>query len=376
MTNQNAKFKNLYESLKERILSGQYNSDSPLPSLRAIMKRYGLSSSTVRRAFAELEHEGLVVRNRGSGTFVTKSAISRKIGLIVPSIAGSESFPEFVSAISRIAQDKGYTLLFSDISYANPIERASRTKEFAKTLIDEDVAGVIYLPLEFLSDATERNLEILRLFVDAHIPVVLLDRDVIAGPGRSSFDIIGINNVVAGQRLASHLLSMGAKKVGFLVRPNCAPIYQDRINGAMTAIRDAGFKCDRKKNVLVAQPTNLTAVKAFIKRERPDAFICSSDTIAAQFAKTLVKVGVRVPADMMLAGFNDLQLARVLTPSLTTIHSPCSKIAAAAFQRLLQRMENPELQPMELLLPCPLIIRESTRGWRGMQPKMRKGVAK
>jgi LacI family transcriptional regulator len=72
-------------------------------------------------------------------------------------------------------------------------------------------------------------------------------------------------------------------------------------------------------------------------------------------------LGLRVPDDVLLAGFDDTSTARVMTPQLTTIRQPCDLIAETAFDRLLRRLVNPALPPAEILLPAPLVARASTR---------------
>lgn len=364
------KYGTLLDTLKNEILSGKYRSNFPFPSVRALISRFKLSDRTVRRALDELYAQGLISRKQGRGTFITCRSVSRKIGLIVPRIAGSESFPAFVSALSRIAMDKDYTLLFADIPCANSAERVKKTKEFARSLVEQDVAGIIYLPLEFLANAAECNRAILNIFTAARIPVVLLDRDIVPAPRRSDFDLVGINNMAAGRSLAEHLIAQGARRIHFFVRPNCAPIYYSRIDGAQIAIRNAGFKSD-ETNVLVALPDNETVIKRHLRKYRPDAFVCSSDTVAAAFCKTLSRLGVKIPDDLLLAGFNDQQLSRVLTPSLTTVHSPCEQIVEVAFHRLLERMSGPQLPPLEISLPSHIVIRKSTEGRRS---RGRKGT--
>ena len=255
-----AKYRMLVETLKSNILSGKYGNVNPFPSVRSLIRRYGLSNTTVLHALDELVRQGLISRKQGRGTFVTKKGCPRKIGLIVPSIAGSESFPEFVSAISQIARDNDYTILFSDISYSDLPECVQRTKAFAQSLVDDNVSGVVYLPLEFLPDAMERNLEILDIFSRAGVPIVLLDRDVVPVPNRSPYDVVGINNVNVGQCIAEHLLSLGAQRIHFFIRPNCTPICQNRITGAKIALQNAGIDYDGKRDVLVAFPNEVQAV--------------------------------------------------------------------------------------------------------------------
>ena len=183
--------------------------------------------------------------------------------------------------------------------------------------------------------------------------------DFVPPPERSGYDVAGINNVEAGAMMARHLVDSGVKRICFLMRPNRGMSIRNRFRGVVMALGcedRVRCTCDQ----LVAEADDLPALKRFLRRRRPDAFICGSDSDAAKFKVTLEKAGLKVPDDVMLAGFNDVQMASILTPSLTSIHIPCKEIAATAFCRLLARIANPDLPAMECLLPVRLVARGST----------------
>ena len=113
--------------------------------------------------------------------------------------------------------------------------------------------------------------------------------------------------------------------------------------------------------VLDAEPDDASAVRKFIAQTKPDAFVCGNDKPAARLRQTLARFGRKVPEEIMLADFDDVQIASVMTPQLTTIRQPCDGIAEAAFAALVERMSNPSLHPREILLPAPLVVRESTQ---------------
>lgn len=353
-----AKYSALFDALKKEILSGKYASNEPFPSVRGLIRRFGLSDRTVRHALDELFAQGLISRKQGRGTFVTRRGSMRKIGLVVPGTVYAEFFQPIVGEISRLAQKNGYTLLFGNITSASPKRRAAQAKAFAKQLVKEGVAGVIFQPLEFLVEAPRLNAAITAIFDKAGVPLVLIDYDIVPPPGRSGYDLVGINNHEAGFRLANHLLSAGAKRIHFMMRPDCAWSVHSRMNGVATAMAGAGKTGFR---TLIAEADDLNALRRHLRRGRPDAFVCANDTTAAKFKLTLERAGLRVPADVMLAGFDDIQLASLMTPPLTTIHQPCAEIGAAAFETLFGRIDNPSAPAREIYLPAPLVIRESAK---------------
>ena len=354
-----SKYRSLIETLKNNILSGRYGIEKPFPSVRALIKRFGMSNTTVLHALDELVHQGLISRKQGRGTFVTNNATSRKIGLIVPGVACTDFFQPIVSEINQLARQEDYTLLFAEVFSMDREERIHQVRELAAEFIKKRVAGVIYEPLAE-PGGKEANEHILRVFSRARIPVVLIDCDIVPFPQRSDYDVVAVNDVEAGAKIANHLLSVGAKKIHFLVGKLCPTTFLNRLYGAEAELIRAGrFK---KGAVLYAEADDLAALKRHVRKYgRPDAFVCSNDAIAAEFRQTLEKAGLSVPKDVMLTGFADMPIAALMSPPLTTIRQERDKMGGAAFRRLLERIENPDIPSNEVLFPAPLVVRESTR---------------
>ena len=234
-----SKYRTLLEALKKDILGGKYNSGSSFPSIRALVRKFGVSKNTVQHAIDELVHQGLITRIQGRGTFVTRQGSSRKLGLIVPDIAQAEFFSLIVREISRLAQKEGYTLLFCEISSPDADCRAMIAEKSAREFVEQGVAGVICQPIEFLKDSEQITRRILSVFDEASVPVVLCDYDFTGFPKRSAYDVVGIDNVKAGALLYEHVRSAGAKRIGFLVRPYASQSHLDRLNGAIIANKNA-----------------------------------------------------------------------------------------------------------------------------------------
>lgn len=348
-------------TLRKEILSGKYVSpETPFPSERGLARRFGVKRSVVAQALQNLSAKGYLVRMRGKGTFLTKSAqrSGGPIGLIVPGVAYSDFFSALVSGVSRCAQKAERTLLFGDISAKDAAARVEQAKRFAETIVREGVSGVIYQPLEFVTDTARCNGEILSVFADAQVPVVLIDCDFVKPPHRSDYDLVSIDNESAGGCLAEHLLAAGARNVHFLMHADRSANMYRRVNGMMNVLRMRGVPS--AGGVIDARPEDAAAIRRHLRRYRPDAIVCGTDLTAALLKNTLDGLGVRVPDNILLAGFDDTSTARVMTPQLTTIHQPCDLIAETAFDRLLRRLVNPALPPAEILLPAPLVVRAST----------------
>ena len=142
-----AKSKLLVESLKKDILGGKYGAGKPFPSVRALIRRTGLSNTTVLHALNELSHQGLILRKQGKGTFVTRCTKSRTIGLIVPGVAVTDFFKPVVSEINHLARAAGYELHFNEVWPERREGRIAPVRALVADLIRGNFAGVIYEPL-------------------------------------------------------------------------------------------------------------------------------------------------------------------------------------------------------------------------------------
>ena len=371
-----SKYKSLIETLKSNILSGTYDAGKPFPSVRALIKRFGLSNTTVLHALDELVHQGLISRKQGRGTFVTNQGTSRKIGLIVPGVACTDFFQPIVSEINQLARKEDYTLLFAEVFSMDREERIHQVRELAADFIKKRVAGVIYEPLAE-PGGKEANEHILRVFNRARIPVVLIDCDIVPFPQRSEYDVVGVNDVEAGAKIAEHLLSVGAKKIHFLISKLCPTTFLNRLYGAEAELIRAGRF--RKGSVLYAEPEDVAALKRHIRKHgKPDAFICSNDPNAVVFKKTLEAAGLSIPKNVMLTGFADMPIAALMSPPLTTIRQDRNQMGSRAFHRLLERIAHPGAPVEEIRLSAPLVVRASTWGdsWEGGHGRKDRAVRK
>lgn len=359
VTNRNGRrYLLIAEQLFAEVREGKYSAHHSFPSLTRIMRRFSVARATAAKSVEELKKRGVIVASSRSGLNVR--AKNRTIGLIVPGVACTDFFQPIISEINQLSRKEGYQLLFAEVFSLDRDERIRQVRELAADFVKRRVAGVIYEPLAE-PNGKEANDHILRVFKRAGIPVVFIDCDIVPFPQRSEYDVIGVNDVEAGAKIAAHLLSVGARKIHFLISGKLNVMtFENRRYGAAAELMRAGRF--RKEYVLCAEADDLAALKRHLRKYgKPDAFICSNDARAAIFRQTLEKAGLSVPKDVMLTGFADLAVASLMTPPLTTVRQNRDKMGSAAFRRLLERIENPDLPANEILFPAPLIVRESTR---------------
>lgn len=343
------------QALAEDIGAGKYAPGLRFPSLTAIMRRFGVSRVTASRAIGELKLRGIVTTALNSSTSVR----DRTVGLIFPGIAYAESFQQIMAGLARCCSREGWKMAFGEAFSDDPAKRALEAKALAESFVRQRVVGAIFQPVSLTDDAAEINRGIVSGFDEAGIPLVLLDNDIAPSPERSAHDLVGVNNFEAGRRIAVHLMAAGAHRVAFLLHPNAAPSVRLRRDGLAAQIADAAAGVAFRD--LVAEPNDAVAVSRFLRAWRPDAFVCANDKSAAILMQTLRAIGRRIPEDILIAGFDNIQIAYVTTPPLTTVRQPCAEIAETAIRALAERIANPSLLPREIFLPAPLVVRESTK---------------
>ena len=353
------KYRTICDTLKSEILGGRYSSGRRFPSEAQLVRRFGGSRITVIHALQELSRLGLIVRRKGQGSFLTRRAVNcgRSIGMIIP-ISRGEIFPPICREITRLAQQDGYSIQLADFLAVEDGERLAESRRIAESFVAQGVLGVIFHLTDGIPDAARINETALKVFDDAGIPVVLTDSDVAPYPERSRYDVVGADDVDAGYRLTLHLIELGAKRILFFLPKFGGTSFTNRCRGFRVAIdgvsrvRGAVFK---------GLPEDVAAVRRLLRKgDMPDAIICGNDRVAAALMTTLVALGKRVPEDIRVAGFDDVNFARLVSPGLTTMHQPCAEIGATAYRTLLARVENPGLPPRSICLTAPLVVRAST----------------
>lgn len=355
MANNKSKYRAVVEALKDDIRRGKWQTGRPLPSIPSIANRFNVAYLTATRALDELKKMGYVMAIQGKGTFVVDRR--RTIGLIVPALSTAEIFSPICHEISMICQEREYMLYFADEQNDQPDRVGMALKRIAEKLIDERVSGVIFHPVDYCENASEINHELISMFKAADIPVVLLDCDLDSTLERSDLDQVGIDNIAAGWKIGKHLLERKAKKVFFVMRTKWSVNVRKRLIGLQNALSEV--KGAKVEEFHLTETSRKDLMRRF-RRKLPDAIVCSSDAVAAIVLKQLLGIGKRVPDDVLLTGVNDVEIARITAPSLTTIHQPCAAIARSAVDMLEWRIANPNAGAKRVSHGADLIVRHST----------------
>ena len=203
--------------------------------------------------------------------------------------------------------------------------------------------------------------------------MILLDRDIGPFPNRSAYDLVGVDNFAGGYQLAEHLIKLGARRLAYVMRPLTASTVDARIAGARIAMRAYGLE-EQRKFVHSGDPTDLKFVRSFAQSHQLDAILCTSDHLAAQLLQNLTRLGIQVPKDLRVVGFDDVRFASLLTIPLTTMEQPCRDIAITAFNALHERIKNPTLPPRTLMLTPRIVVRETCGAYLHQPAALKTGT--
>ena len=352
------KHEKIRQTLIEAIASGQYETGQRLPSESELVKTFGASRPTVNKALRELQLSGIIERRAGSGSYVRADAVARGyvFGLLIPELGRTEIFEPICRGMAE-AQHGGQHALLWGSSLGDPSNIEEQASVACRQLVAKKVSGVFFAPLELTREKDTINHRIAEVLEKAGIAVVLLDRDLVAYPDRSRYDLVGIDNRRAGYTITAHLIDRGCRRIVFLGRPRSAPTVDARIGGYKEALADAG--ADFQPYICRIDPEERAEVKAILDKVRPDGFVCANDFTAAHLLKTLNALDVSVPGQVRMAGIDDVKYASLLSVPLTTIHQPCAAIGAVAVSTMLERLRNPTLPPRDIFLNFHLVVRES-----------------
>jgi DNA-binding LacI/PurR family transcriptional regulator len=349
----------IYSELLAAITQGKYREGQRLPSEAQLVRQFKASRPTVTRALQELQHEGVVERRAGSGTFVrqAKSHQGYLFGLFVHKLGETEIFDPICRELVKSAQSSGHSVLWSATDAAESTER--EIEAICAQYVDRKVSGIFLAPVEVDAHATQINQHLLATLERAKIAVVLLDRDFYEYPARSPYDLVGIDNRRAGFLAADHLLGLGCRRVAFLHRPNSAETVRSRISGYSDALVRHGGHLNPEL-VCEGDPSDEVVVRQLVYDHQVDSVICANDLTAAMLMHTLDNLGIRIPEEVRIVGIDDVRYASLLRVPLTTVHQPCRAIGRNAVLAMVERLGNPQMPSRDIRLQGHLVIRTSS----------------
>lgn len=329
-----------------------------MPTIHDIARRVGVSAGTVSRALSRPEKVLPATRKRieqaaaalgyvpNTVARTLKTQRSGKILVTVPDIA-NPFFAQILQGAEEAAQAAGYAVLLGDTQH-----RPDREERYAQMLRRKEADGLIVLGHRLPPTAREIVKQL-----GATAPVVNgCEFDPALG-----IPSVHIDNAAASRAAMEHLYGLGHERIAVVGGPPDNPLHQQRMEGVKAAARARG-----RLRLLSIAPGDFSvesghaAAKAlFSHAPVPTAAFCFSDQMALGVLAACRDLGIRVPEDFSIVGFDDLASSRYLTPPLTTISQPMQEIGVRAVNLLLAIIESVEV-PHQQTLDFGLMLRGST----------------
>lgn len=264
--------------------------------------------------------------------------------------AGNPFFTDVAQGIEEAAQEAGLSVFL-----CNSNESADREAGYLDLLEQQRVRGVLITPVDPEGD------RLLQL-PSRGTPVVVLDRAAI---GRTHCSV-AVDDVLGGDLAATHLLDQGHERIAFVGGPASIRQVRDRLQG----LHNANARAGRPKDCVVQEDTIALTVRegrrageriAGIETHlRPTAAFCANDLLALGLLQQCVSLGLRVPQDLAIVGYDDIEFAAAAAVPLTSVRQPRRMLGRTATELLLDEHDNPEHVHQQILFTPELVVRAST----------------
>jgi DNA-binding LacI/PurR family transcriptional regulator len=350
--------------LRHDLHAGRYRPGEQLPAEVEFARQLGVSRGTVRQAFSALITEGLLQSIPGRGTFVSDRSSQPPaglIGMVLPSVVRARN-PELIAGAEQIVSQAGYSLLLAISGDALSLQTAQLERLHA-----QGAAGVIV----YLVDGSFELPE-LRALIDKGFPVVLIDRHI---PGLA-VDVVTIDNLVGGFLATKHLAERGYRRIGYIGTDNIdTSSIVERMAGYRWALSHCGLDwiddavCTDLRRLAAWPPRepdkqehNARVLRAYLQRpDRPEAVFVCNDHVAFQVVHVADAVGLSIPDDLAIVGFDNIAYTDYFGVALTTLEQPRFEIGVTAARLLLDRITGRRDQPGErVVIPTRLVVRHSS----------------
>ncbi|MCK8060732.1 MULTISPECIES: LacI family DNA-binding transcriptional regulator [unclassified Fusibacter] len=303
-------------------------------------------SSSTRNKILKIIKETNYVPNRIASSMITKKTHS--IGLVIPDIT-NPFFPEIARGVEDLANQYSYHVIL-----CNSDNNSKKELEYIEMLQEKMVDGII-LTSSSNSKGSAPTLSKLQ------IPVITVDREI---EGVTTSGRIIVDNYSGAYEAVTYMLNSGYKKILHLAGPMTTKPSVDRYQGYLQAHKDFGDLVDDSLYIEghYTAEFGYKGIKTALKHELDfDAVFCGNDLIALGAIKGLHELRLRVPEDIGVVGFDDIYMATLIDPNLTTVHQPNYQMGYKAAQMLIDVIENRTLSDVEEVLMTKLVIRETTK---------------
>jgi LacI family transcriptional regulator len=316
-----------------------------------------VAASTREKVLASIRELGFV-RNESARTL--RSGRSRTVGLVVLDVA-NPFFTDVARGAEDVAEENSMV-----VTLCNSSEDSQREARHLDHLERQRVQGVLITPVDGKNPRLDR-------LIERGIPVVLVDR----GAGARNRCSAAVNDELGGRLAVSHLLEQGNRHIAFVGGPVAIQQVADRYAGAQAAVGAfiESQNGDAEPPVLDLVETEALTLKtggaaggriaAMPADERPTAVFCANDLIALGLLQEVVRQGLRVPQDIAIVGYDDIDYAAAAVVPLSSIRQPRDQLGRAAAEMLFDEINGGDShRHRQIVFEPELVVRDSSTARR------------
>jgi DNA-binding LacI/PurR family transcriptional regulator len=287
------------------------------------------------------------------------SGRSSLLGLIVSEIT-NPFFPELIQGFEDVAVENGYEILISSTNY-DP----ERMKRSIRRMVERNAEGVAIMTFgveqPLLDELTDRN-----------IPLVFVD----VAPEGTGISVLRVDYSQGIRQGVQHLAALGHREIAFVTGPLRLHSAQSRLTAFRNALQECGIPVEQ--GLIIDGDHTMeggmgAAERLLAQKSLPTAIMCSNDMLAIGVLHKLCRSGLRVPNDVSLIGFDDVHMAEMMIPPLTSIQMSRVDLARAAVSALRSQIKDSSPQ-REYVINTRLVVRESTDFPRGTMEGLRRST--
>jgi len=270
-------------------------------------------------------------------------------GIVLEQYYKQPFFMELIHDIEEQCRTRGYSLFFSSVQ-TDHLEDAIDTME-----TEHESNGMILL-------GTNLTHEQIQFIAQKQINLVVLDTCL----ETCNANFIVMNNVMGAYQAGRYLLDLGHRQIGYVQSNSRMYNFDYRKKGFLQAMAEERLTVE-EDHFFSVSPTHISSQEDFICKIRelkdrlPTALFCECDYIAISVIKSLAELGLRVPDDISIVGFDNIHESTIITPELTTVHVEKGKIAELAVSKLVDMIENGDKVKMKSIIDTQLVIRQSCK---------------
>ena len=381
MTNSDSAYMAIYKELKEKIRAGEYRQDQKLPTEAELGSAFRVSRVTSRKALELLVRDGLIYRRQGAGSFVANAASrlgegtlhGRMVTMLLPFSASQGRAMDLLRGASDYLTSHGYYLNVQICEHD-----LTRERDMLKSIFAAPVSGVLYYPI---SDVA--NVQVIYTHHLKGCRMVTIDKQI----ANLSIPAVMSDNGKGSYEAVQYLIARGHTRIGYVsdIGIDEAVSVRDRYLGYCRALFDAGIAHSETDVSMINIKTALSAFPEFFKTPDADsgdstfftdfykkilsrlldaagpvtAIHAVNDYVALHILAAARSLGVKIPEQLSIIGFDDIELAAQVDPPLTTVRQDFYAIGHESARILLERQGASAAGPIVRTISTKLVERKS-----------------